>query len=117
MKKSNLIKIALARNIECEYDLQCATAELLDGLGYVWFHTPNEGQRHPAVGKKLKKAGLKRGVPDVLIFDLKLAIELKYKKGRMTLNQVRWLNDLKWIGWRAVVCRNMKEVIDNICEE
>ena len=58
-------------------DMKCPTeeqeqiklAEYLDWKGYCWCHVPNGGNRNVVTGAKLKKQGVKPGVPDVLIFD------------------------------------------------
>ena len=62
--------------------LQIATARLLDSTGLVWTHVPNGGLRNKIVAAKLKRMGVKAGVPDVLIFNpaaenCGVAIELK----------------------------------------
>lgn len=36
------------------------------GNNYFWYHTPNGGQRHPAVAAKLKAMGTLSGVPDFI---------------------------------------------------
>lgn len=57
--------------------------------------------------------GVKAGLPDVLIFSRPpvgsrfdgvrgVALELKTKKGRMSLAQERWAFDLRREGWHAV---------------
>lgn len=97
-----------------EYELQCKAARILDALGVVWLHTPNEGKRHPATGARLKRAGLKKGVPDILILDRQIAIELKYGKNKLTPHQKHWLERLRNCGWTAVVCRSVDEVIETI---
>ena len=69
-------------NCPKEYNEQVTLAEYLDLKGYCWCHVPKGGARHPATGAKMKKQGVKPGVPDVLIFDHVgicngVAIELK----------------------------------------
>ena len=46
---------------------QACLAQYLDGLGLLWWHTPNGGKRGAVTAKKLKGAGVKAGVPDVFI--------------------------------------------------
>ena len=116
MKKQTAIKLALAKHWETEYQFQCIVAELLDNLGRCWTHVPNEGKRSPVTGARLKRAGLKKGFPDVIIIDGRIAIELKTKKGRMTPEQTDWQERLTAIGWTAVTCRDMQAVIDAIDE-
>ena len=48
---------------------QRALAQWLDLHKILWCHVPNGGQRSKAVAGKLKAAGVKAGVPDVLVFD------------------------------------------------
>lgn len=82
-----------------------------------FYHSPNGGKRHPAVAKKLKAAGTKRGFPDICIFLPNyefcfLAIELKTfgnetrtaKKGRPTKEQLEWIEKLTRCGGAALVC-------------
>lgn len=44
-------------------------AKYLDSRGCLWFHPFNEGKRPPWVGAFMKKLGLKKGCPDVLVFE------------------------------------------------
>ena len=52
-----------------EDDLQMACAKYLDLLGVLWFHCGNERKTSPRAGARLKKKGVKSGVPDILIFE------------------------------------------------
>ena len=103
-----------------ENDLQQAVAKVLDHSGLTWQHSPNEGQRHPAVGAKLKRHGMKAGFPDVAIYDPfefaytewnGLAIELKVGKNKPTQSQLIWHHKLRGCGWRVEVCRTLDEVL------
>jgi VRR-NUC domain len=73
------------------------------------FHVPNGGHRHPAVAAKMKAAGVKRGVPD-LLFPISfqgyhgLAIEMKSGYNRTTKEQLVWLDVLAEQGWKTAVC-------------
>ena len=109
-------------------DMKCPTeeqeqiklAEYLDWKGYCWCHVPNGGNRNVVTGAKLKKQGVKPGVPDVLIFDnlgnvdvSGISIELKRKKGgQVSKYQKEWLNKLENKGWLTRVCRGADEAID-----
>lgn len=55
--------------IPSEEHEQRALAQWLDLNRILWCHVPNGGQRSKAVAGKLRAAGVKAGVPDVLIFD------------------------------------------------
>ena len=107
-----------------EDQLSFATAEYLDLRGLLYTHFPAGEHRHVAVGRKLKRMGLKRGVPDYLVFNhhweergvfsfknVGLAIELKSPKGKQTKAQKRWAGELRHQGWRYEVCRTINEVI------
>ena len=39
----------------------------LDARKIIWWHTPNEGKRNVRQGARLKRGGMKAGVPDVII--------------------------------------------------
>jgi hypothetical protein len=100
---------------------QEALAEWLDYKRILWTHVPNEGRRKPQYNAKLKRLGLKKGVPDILIFDpprkgegfVGVAIELKRKKGgRVSPEQEGWLEALKEVGWYATVCNGADEAIN-----
>lgn len=94
---------------------------MLDKRGLLWCHTPNEGQRdHAARGSALAR-GLKRGVPDVMIYApltldgveyAGLALELKRSDGvrsDVSEDQARWLLGLRRAGWVAEWARGYAE--------
>ena len=94
-----------------ERELQNRVAEMLDLLGLLWCHCPNEGKRSPQRGAFLKRQGLKKGVPDILIFtEPRVAIELKVGSRKLTPTQSQWLLELEQQGWHTAVCRSMSEV-------
>lgn len=124
-----------------EDDLQVAVAQYLDLRGWLWTHFPAGEKRHPRVGAKLKRMGLKRGVPDCLIFEpvpkcvvqstdyfkirpgyYGLAIELKRPKqgtrraGTMSKDQLEWRRRLADAGWLHVVCYSIGDVV-KVCEK
>ena len=103
----------MARN---ETDLQISCARYLDCLGVLWCHVANERQTSPMRGGKLKKMGVKPGVPDILIFDSRagfhgLAIELKHGRGRNTESQMQFQLDLQNRGWAVHVVNNIDDFI------
>lgn len=74
------------------------------------FHVPNEGKRSVYSGAELKRAGLKKGVPDVMLPVARkgyngLAIEMKAGKNKPTEEQKKWLTGLAGEGWLCYVCR------------
>jgi len=104
-----------------ERALQEAVAELLDMLAWLWCHVPNEGKRSTYYGNALRRAGLKRGVPDVLIFERwerdnagghGIAIELKTQLRKPTKEQQAWIEQLAARGWLCAVCHDLDSVCD-----
>lgn len=102
-----------------EDDLQMQTAKYLDLLGVLWFHPANERRTSPQAGKRLKLKGVKSGVPDVMIFEPKgnfngLAIELKVKPNKVSLNQKKWLKRLENNKWSVHIAYSFDEVYEII---
>lgn len=112
-----------------EYDEQIKLAEYLDMRGFLWCHVPNGGNRDAKTGAKMKRQGVKPGVPDVLIFEnptdisrnlnlqssRNIAIELKRENGSMSdLSDVQkeWLLDLEKRGWLIKVAFGADDAIE-----
>ena len=82
-------------------------------------HIPNGGSRHQAEAARLKAAGVRRGVPDLLLpvpMDgyHGLWIELKAHGGRVRPEQREWIEALSQHGYRAVVCTGASEAIEEL---
>lgn len=85
------------------------------------YHVPNEGKRSAAIGSRLKQAGLKPGVPDIVLPVARggyigLYIELKYGRNETTENQKVWLRDLRDQNHLTAVCygwEQAKELIES----
>lgn len=100
---------------------QNAVARYLDLLGLHWFHVPNGGHRgNKVAAAKLKVAGVKRGVPDIMIIDSPplypccpgVIIEMKRKKGGTVSEEQRaWLNHFEARGWQVKVCKGANEAL------
>jgi hypothetical protein len=75
------------------------------------FHVPNGGARDYTVGAKLKAAGVRAGVPDLILPVARqgyhgLAIELKrIKGGYLEPTQHWWHEQLRAQGWQVEVCK------------
>lgn len=85
------------------------------------FHIPNGGDRHPAVGRKLRRMGVKAGVPDIFVPVPRggyhgLWIEMKGETGRVKKVQKPWLEFLREQGYRVEVCRGADEAMSAIVE-
>jgi hypothetical protein len=106
--------------IPTEEQEQLALVQWLELHKIRYTHVPNEGKHKVQYRAKQKRLGVKPGVPDILIFDrpplspenVGVAIELKRQKGgRVTPEQIAWLEDLKARGWAVAVCQGAMEAI------
>lgn len=85
-------------------------------------HIPNGGHRSKSQGAMLKLAGVKSGVPDLMLPVARhtkhgLYIELKrIKGGTVSKEQKDWLAYLNEAGYVAVVCKGFEEARDTILE-
>ena len=84
------------------------------------YHCPNGADRHPAVAAKLKKQGVKPGVPDLFLPVARgtahgLYIEMKRQKGgRVSEEQKAWMEALTQQGYVCVVAHGAEEACDVI---
>lgn len=108
------------RLVPSEESEQFALAAWLNLRRVLWCHVPNGGWRNITVARKLKAAGVKPGVPDVIIFEKcpgrpeirGVAIELK-RRGtkRVSPEQQQWLAALAANGWAVKVCSGANDAI------
>ena len=83
------------------------------------FHVPNGGHRNKIVAARLRREGVKAGIPDIFLLVPKngyhgLAIELKAKGKKPTKAQEEWLERLGKRGYLAVICYGFEEARDLI---
>lgn len=82
------------------------------------YHIPNEGKRSKRTGARLKRQGLKSGVPDLCLPVARcgchaLYIEMKrMKDGRPTKDQLDWINRLTQQGNMALVCQGWEQAAE-----
>ena len=115
--------IVRPRPARLERHEQADLARWLDDRGVLWTHVPNEGKRSGRYGASLRAQGMRRGVPDCILFTPPpsppggvpprgIAIELKRKEGgRVSPEQNEWLTGLAKCGWLCRVCRGADEAI------
>lgn len=78
-------------------------------------HIPNEGKRTKANGARLKREGLRKGYPDIVLnvprgVSNGLFIELKRRKGsRITPEQKEWIRKLNEHCYLAAFCYGWEE--------
>jgi hypothetical protein len=82
-------------------------------------HTPNEGKRSFAEGRKLKQMGLSKGFPDISILEPRggfhgLYIEMKRKGNKASEEQIKWLMELKSRGYATTLCYSADDAIEKI---
>ena len=86
------------------------------------YHIPNGGLRSKSEAVRFKRAGTKRGVPDICLPAPRgiyhgLYIEMKREKtGRLSKEQCEWLLYLNEEGYKAVCCYGADEAIKTIIE-
>ena len=102
-----------------ESDFQKTIARYLNLAGVLWAHCPNETKGTKAHYFKRAAEGVKSGVPDILIFEPRggragLAVELKTKYNKPSVEQVQWLSELKRCGWEAFWSNDIDEVLQRI---
>jgi hypothetical protein len=84
------------------------------------FHVPNGGLRNKPEAFRFKKAGVKKGVPDLFLLEPRgnyhgLVVELKrIRGGVVSPEQKVWLSALNTKGYRAVVCYGADAAIREI---
>lgn len=111
------------KNKSPEHDIQVQVIDLLESLTPQPLFSATVGGVRLAMhtAKKMKEAGYRKGIPDLLIFEPKgiycgLAIEVKTPVGRPSPHQKQWIADLNSRGWKAVVCKGYDECEKAILE-
>lgn len=107
----------------------CTFRKFIEGketIGSYLIKNANEGKRSFSQGKKMKKEGLKKGVSDLFLAIPKeienlcemcedyilycgLWIEVKSKKGRLSKEQISWLELMKVSRYQACVVYSVGE--------
>lgn len=83
------------------------------------FAIPNGGYRKIRTGIRLKRTGLKPGVPDIFLPVARgkyfgMFIEMKSDKGRVQENQKEWHAALKAQGYQVEVCQGCDQAVKAI---
>ena len=117
--------IRKSRKVSEEFVEHCKVAKWLDDRHILYTHPPNGERRELLAGIRLKAMGVKRGVPDLLIFKLApkqteyrgVAIEMKASKGKVSFHQQKFMAMLWDEGWLVKVCFNAEDAIRFLSEE
>jgi len=80
------------------------------------YHVPNERKCSAAEGENLKRAGVKRGVPDLFLPVARgryhgFYIEMKAETGKESLDQAWWREELTAQGYFSTVCHGFESAI------
>lgn len=85
------------------------------------FHISNESIGGPGWLVRNRQMGVRSGVPD-LFYPIPmngyhgLFIEMKTKKGRLDVNQKKWIKVLNDLGYKAVVAHGWEKARDQLLE-
>lgn len=114
---------ATRKNGSPEHDIQVFVVDYLETLAPVPLYSATVGGVRVAMATalKMKQAGYRKGIPDLLIFEPRngyvgLAIEVKTAVGRASEHQIEWQKKLQERGWRAEICKGLDPCIKLIDE-
>ena len=95
-----------------EHDEQVVVCEYLDMRHVCYFAVPNGGSRHKVEAKRMKRAGVKSGVPDLILPGHRIAVEMKRTSGSKTSpEQLEWVDKLRLMGWRVYIATGATDAI------
>lgn len=82
-----------------------------------WFHPPNGGSRDAATGAKLKRMGVRKGIPDVLFLQPRgeynfFVADMKWGDNVLTPEQKAWFSMFSRAGALCVVAYSAGEMFD-----
>lgn len=105
--------------IGSEASFQVAVANYLRTKKVLFTHPPNGGNRFAKEAAHLKRQGVSKGCPDLLIFEprgnnIGLALELKTNYNKPSEEQTKWLVDLALRGWCCKWSNSLDEVVELI---
>lgn len=88
----------------------------LEGL---FMKIPNEGQRTPSYGRRMREEGMLAGAFDIFITIPAhgfhgMWLELKSKQGKLSLMQHKFKKRQESVGYYCIVCYDVDDAIDNI---
>ena len=104
------------RHDEDDLQMWCVTYLTYRYSHLVWNHSPNEGERTAKQGAKLKKMGMRRGWPDLDIYDGDKVVHVEFKTptGRQRPEQKAVQELIEKQGGTYLICRT-REQFQEIC--
>lgn len=103
------------KDLPTEYEEQVKIVVHVEKKGLLIFAVPNGGKRYLLEAVKLKRSGVRSGVPDIMIPHARksyhgLFIEVKRERGGIISDSQRyWINALNKEGYLAVICNGFEE--------
>jgi hypothetical protein len=98
-----------------EHQEQVAVVQWLRRRGLIFFAVPNGAKMGAREGSKMKKEGMQKGIPDLLILNPPIALEMKRREGgRLSPEQEEWGRVFESLGWSWVVGYGAKDAIQKI---
>ena len=96
---------------------QAKVVQWLHARGWLFTGTANGVWAGSAAWRALARAGVSPGVPDLLVFEARkgyvgVALELKVRGGRPSIEQLRWQEALRARGWLALTVYGADEAIE-----
>ena len=111
------------KNASPEHDIQVLIVDHLEEMDPQPLFSATVGGFRVAMhtALKMKQAGYKKGIPDLLIFEPRngyvgLALEVKTMVGRASEHQKDWQEKLRARGWKAEICKGLNACIECIDE-
>ena len=111
------------KNGSPEHDIQVIIVDHLEAMDPLPLFSATVGGVRVAMqtALRMKQAGYKKGIPDILIFEPRngyvgLALEVKTMVGRASPHQKQWQHDLRQRGWKAEICKGLNACIECIDE-
>ncbi len=117
----------MAKSRLSEHSEQVLLVRKLRGAKLLYCAVPNGGKRQRLDAVKLKAEGVKKGVPDLLIFDappnhpdcVGTAVEMKREGGSrsdLSRHQKQWAKDLEKRGWLVLVGFGAKDAVSKLID-
>ena len=109
------------KNGSPEHDIQVLIVDHLEAMDPQPLYSATVGGVRVAMhtALRMKQAGYKKGIPDLLIFEPRngysgLALEVKTMVGRASPHQKDWQEKLRARGWKAEICKGLNACIECI---
>lgn len=101
-----------------EHEIQSTFVKLIDAQYPELLYCATVGGARMSIreAKKIKAAGYRKGIPDVMFYEPRLGyyglgMEIKKKGGRTSPHQNQWQRDLLDRGYQSIVCKGLEECI------